>query len=33
MSTLQNPNNLSVQQALLDLFTFLKNDDKKTLKD
>ncbi len=33
MSTLQNPSNLSVQQALLDLFTFLNNDDKKTLKD
>ena len=33
MSTLQNPNNLSVQQALLDLFTFLNNDDKKILKD
>ena len=33
MSTLQNPGNLSVQQALLDLFTFLNNDDKKTLKD
>lgn len=33
MSTLQNPRNLSVQQALLDLFTFLNNEDKKILKD
>ncbi len=33
MSTLQNYDNLSVQQALLDLYTFLNDEDKQILKD